>query len=56
MIRRGMVGLHRGLSKHVKISLYGLSWEEVKKVRDALYDIAQKYVDEFKLSYEIPKA
>jgi Sep-tRNA:Cys-tRNA synthetase len=56
MIKRGIVGLHRGLSKHIKISLYGLSWEEVKKVRDAFYDIAQKYVDEFKLNYEIPKA
>ena len=56
MIKRGIVGLHRGLSKHIKISLYGLSWEEVKKVRDTFYDIAQKYVDEFKLNYEIPKA
>ncbi len=56
MIKRGIVGLHRGLSKHMKISLYGLSWEEVKRVRDAFYDLTQKYVDEFKLNYESPKA
>jgi len=56
MIKRGIVGLHRGLSKHIKISLYGLSLEEVKRVRDAFYDIAQKYINEFKLNYEIPKA
>lgn len=56
MIKRGIVGLHRGLSKHMKISLYGLSWEGVKRVRDAFYDLTQKYVDEFKLNYELPKA
>ncbi|MEM2955316.1 MAG: O-phospho-L-seryl-tRNA:Cys-tRNA synthase [Nitrososphaerales archaeon] len=56
MIKRGIVGLHRGLSKHMKISSYGLSWEEVKRVRDAFYDLTQKYVDEFKLNYESPKA
>lgn len=49
MIRRGIVGLHRGLSKHVKLSVYGLSWDEVKRVRDALYEIAQKYIKEFNL-------
>ncbi|MCP8304366.1 MAG: O-phospho-L-seryl-tRNA:Cys-tRNA synthase [archaeon] len=54
MIKMGIVGLHRGLSKHFKISLYGLKWEEVKKVRDAFYYIAQKYVTEFKLNYEVP--
>ncbi|MCP8322355.1 MAG: O-phospho-L-seryl-tRNA:Cys-tRNA synthase [archaeon] len=56
MINRGIVGLHRGLSKHIKISLYGSSWEEVKRVRDAFYDIVKKYVNEFKLKYELPKA
>ncbi|MCP8317247.1 MAG: O-phospho-L-seryl-tRNA:Cys-tRNA synthase [archaeon] len=55
MTKRGIVGLHRGLSKHIKISLYGLSLEEVKRVRDAFYDIVKKYVDEFKLKYELPK-
>ncbi len=56
MIKRGIVGLHRGLSKHMKISLYGLSWEEVRGVRDAFYDLTKKYVDEFKLNYESQKA
>jgi Cys-tRNA synthase (O-phospho-L-seryl-tRNA:Cys-tRNA synthase) len=50
MIRRGIVGLHRRLSKHVKLSLYGLSWDEVKRVRDAIYEIAEKYVKEFNLT------
>lgn len=53
MMKRGIVGLHRGLSKHIKISSYGLSWEELKKVRDAFYDIAKKYVDEFKLDFDL---
>jgi Sep-tRNA:Cys-tRNA synthetase len=26
VIRRGIAGLHRGLNKHVKLSIYGLSW------------------------------
>jgi Cys-tRNA synthase (O-phospho-L-seryl-tRNA:Cys-tRNA synthase) len=54
MMDRGIVGLHRGLSKHFKISLYGLSWEEVRKVRDAFYEIAKRYIDEFELDYELP--
>jgi Sep-tRNA:Cys-tRNA synthetase len=40
MIKRGIVGLHRGLSKHIKISVYGLSEGEIKKVLDAFRDIA----------------
>ena len=44
MIRRGIVGLHRGLSKTIKLSLYGLEWDDVRKVRDAFYEIAEKYV------------
>jgi len=56
MIKRGIVGLHRGLSKHVKLSVYGLSWGDVEKVRDAFYEIADKYVEEFKLAYALPKA
>lgn len=40
MIKRGIVGLHRGLSKHIKISVYGLSEEEIKRVIEAFHDIA----------------
>jgi Sep-tRNA:Cys-tRNA synthetase len=43
MINRGIVGLHRGLSKHVKLSIYGLSWNEIRAVRDAIYSIVEKY-------------
>ena len=56
MIKRGVVGLHRGLSKHVKLSVYGLSWSEVEKVRDAFYGIANKYAEEFELTYAAPRA
>jgi Sep-tRNA:Cys-tRNA synthetase len=42
MIKRGIVGLHKGLTKHIKLSVYGLSDEEIKKVRDAFYDILHK--------------
>ena len=51
MIKKGIVGLHRGLSKHIKLSLYGLEWDEIKKVRDAFYEVTEKYVKEFKLNY-----
>jgi Sep-tRNA:Cys-tRNA synthetase len=40
MIARGIVGLHKGLSKHIKLSIYGLSDEEVKRVRDAFEEVA----------------
>ncbi|MFQ6086014.1 MAG: O-phospho-L-seryl-tRNA:Cys-tRNA synthase [Candidatus Bathyarchaeia archaeon] len=54
MIKRGIVGLHRGMSKHIKLSLYGLTWEEVKRVRDAFREIASKYASEFNLDFKIP--
>jgi len=53
MIKRGIVGLHRGMSKHVKLSLYGLEWSSVKKVRDAFFEIAEEYIKEFKLDYSL---
>ncbi len=49
MIKRGIVGLHRGLSKHLKLSLYGLRRDEIGKVKEAFCDIAEKYVKEFKI-------
>jgi Sep-tRNA:Cys-tRNA synthetase len=54
MIKRGIVGLHRGLTKNVKLSLYGLTWDEVRKVRDALYEIAETYTKEFRLDFTMP--
>lgn len=35
MIKRNIVGLHKGLSKHIKLSVYGLSDEEIEKVLEA---------------------
>ncbi len=49
MIRRGIVGLHRGLSKHIKISLYDLEWDKVQTVKDAFREIAENYSREFRL-------
>jgi len=40
MIRRGIAGLHRGLSKHIKLSVYGLSDEERQKVLEAFRELA----------------
>jgi len=56
MMKRGIVGLHRGLSKHIKLSLYGLEWDNVRKVRDAFYEIAESYVKEFKLDYSFSES
>jgi D-alanine-D-alanine ligase-like ATP-grasp enzyme len=56
MIKRNIVGLHKGLSKHVKLSVYGLDWDEVRKVRDAFYEIAEKYVKKFNLEYSVPNS
>ncbi len=43
MIKMGIVGLQRGLTKTIKLSLYGLGWDQVRLVRDAFYGIAEKY-------------
>ncbi|MBI5253160.1 MAG: O-phospho-L-seryl-tRNA:Cys-tRNA synthase, partial [Euryarchaeota archaeon] len=40
MQKRGIVGLHKGLSKHVKMSVYGLSEEEINKVLNAFREVA----------------
>jgi Sep-tRNA:Cys-tRNA synthetase len=54
MGKRRIVGLQRGLAKHIKLSVYGLSWDEVKRVRDAFYEVAERYVRELKLDYKVP--
>ncbi len=41
LIERGIVGLHRGMSKHIKMSVYGLSEMEVDKVKESFYEIAK---------------
>ena len=40
-IRNGVVGLHRGMSKHVKLSIYGLSPAETEKVINLFYEVAE---------------
>jgi Cys-tRNA synthase (O-phospho-L-seryl-tRNA:Cys-tRNA synthase) len=34
----------------VKLSLYGLDWSSVKRVRDAFFEVAEKYIKEFKIA------
>lgn len=41
MIKRGIVGLHRGMAKHIKLSVYGLTQEEINKVKAAFYEISK---------------
>jgi Sep-tRNA:Cys-tRNA synthetase len=41
MIKRGIVGLHRGMTKHIKFSIYGLTDLELEKVKGAFYEIAK---------------
>lgn len=41
MVKRNIVGLHRGMTKHIKLSIYGLSDEEVNQVKEAFYEISQ---------------
>ncbi|MGQ9759150.1 MAG: O-phospho-L-seryl-tRNA:Cys-tRNA synthase [Candidatus Methanomethylicaceae archaeon] len=40
---RGIVGIQPGLTKHFKLNTYGLTWEQIKYVRDVFFDIAEKY-------------
>jgi len=40
---RKIVGIQPGLTKHFKFNTYGLTWDQIKYVRDAFFDIAKKY-------------
>ncbi|WP_290623648.1 MULTISPECIES: O-phospho-L-seryl-tRNA:Cys-tRNA synthase [unclassified Archaeoglobus] len=40
---RGIFGVHPGMTRNVKINIYGLSWNEVEVVANAFKDIAEKY-------------
>ncbi len=40
MQKRGIVGLHKGLSKHVKMSVYGLNEEEIDRVLEVFGEVA----------------
>ncbi len=54
MEKRGITGVQRGLSKHLKLSVYGLSWSQVERVRDVFYEIAEEYISKHHLNYNIP--
>ena len=43
LLKEGIVGVHKGLSKHIKLSVYGLSEVEIEKVRNAFETIIKKY-------------
>jgi Sep-tRNA:Cys-tRNA synthetase len=38
-----IVGIQAGLTKHFKFNTYGLTWDQVRYVRDAFFGIAEKY-------------
>ncbi len=40
---RGIFGVQPGMTRNVKLNLYGLSWEEVERVAEAFKEIAEKY-------------
>jgi Sep-tRNA:Cys-tRNA synthetase len=41
--KRGIFGVHPGMTKNFKVNVYGLSWKELEKVADAFKDIAESY-------------
>jgi Sep-tRNA:Cys-tRNA synthetase len=40
---RKIVGIQPGLTKHFKFNTYGLTWDQIRYVRDAFFGIAKKY-------------
>jgi len=40
---RGIIGMAPGISKKLEVSTYGLTWDQVYYLTDALLDIARKY-------------
>lgn len=40
---RGIIGMAPGISKNMKFSTYGLTWEQVKYFAEVFLDIAKKY-------------
>ncbi|WP_457612237.1 O-phospho-L-seryl-tRNA:Cys-tRNA synthase [Methanocaldococcus sp.] len=41
--KRGIVGIKPGVTKEIKISVYGLEWEQVKYVVNSIREIVDKY-------------
>jgi Sep-tRNA:Cys-tRNA synthetase len=40
---RKIVGIQAGLSRHFKFNTYGLTWDQIRYVRDSFFEIAKKY-------------
>ena len=40
--KRGIVGIHIGMSKHFKVNTYGLTWDQVRYVAKSFQDIARE--------------
>ncbi|MCK4688155.1 MAG: O-phospho-L-seryl-tRNA:Cys-tRNA synthase, partial [Candidatus Lokiarchaeota archaeon] len=40
---RGIIGLLPGISKEMKFSTYGLTWEQIKYFKKSFIEIVQKY-------------
>ncbi|MFX1295110.1 MAG: O-phospho-L-seryl-tRNA:Cys-tRNA synthase [Promethearchaeota archaeon] len=41
--KKGIMGLHVGMTKHFKVNVYGLSWDQVKFVASAFQEIAHNH-------------
>ena len=41
--KRGIFGVHPGMTKNFKLNTYGLSWDEIEKVANAFKEIAEEY-------------
>jgi Sep-tRNA:Cys-tRNA synthetase len=40
---RKIVGIQAGLSRHFKFNTYGLTWDQIRYVRDSFFEIAKKH-------------
>ncbi|MHA1265025.1 MAG: O-phospho-L-seryl-tRNA:Cys-tRNA synthase [Candidatus Helarchaeota archaeon] len=41
--KRNIIGLHIGMTKHFKVNLFGLSWDQVRYVAETFQDIAKTH-------------
>ncbi|HUX99479.1 MAG TPA: O-phospho-L-seryl-tRNA:Cys-tRNA synthase [Candidatus Deferrimicrobium sp.] len=41
--KRSIVGLHVGMTKHFKVNIYGLSWDQVRYIASAFQEIARTH-------------
>ncbi len=41
--KRGIIGLHIGMTKHFKVNTYGLAWNQIRYVASAFQEIAREH-------------